>query len=221
MFVFTTDTACQYDHIVFDLDSTLVSIEGVDELARMKGVEHLVAPITQQAMNGEYSIDEAFQKRLELIRPTVNDVSQLTDLYIEHLVPGSQELIAWLQELGKTVYVVSGGYDPAVSDFARELGVRSENVYANKLVFNETGEYRYLEPGFLSQENGKRELVRTLKDTHSGRWALIGDGMSDLETESVIDRFICFAGIAQREAVIQQAECVIYENDLRMLQSFL
>lgn len=213
---------CVFDTIIFDLDSTLVTIEGIDELARMKGVEHLIEPMTQRAMNGELSIEEAFVERLEIINPTYADVTALSELYLKAITPGAEKLIAWLHAQGKQVFVVSGGYDPAVTDFCKHLGIPPTHVFANRLHFSPTGEYLGLKANdFLWKENGKRLIIAEIQERYPGKTVSIGDGMSDLEAAEIVESFICFAGIVQRPAVMEKAQYVVTHSDLTALTAYL
>lgn len=213
---------CIFDNIIFDLDSTLVTIEGIDELARLKGVQDIIAPMTQLAMNGQLSIEEAFIKRLEIISPSLEDVSSLTELYLTNLTNGAKELIDWLQNQGKRVFIISGGYDPAVTDVAKALGIPRDQVFANRLLFSPDGEYAGLKKtDWLWKPDGKTKIVAEITTRFPGKTIMVGDGISDLEAAHMTDRFVCFAGVAQRQNVIEQTEYVIYENDLTSLDRYL
>jgi len=71
-------------NIIFDFDSTLVAIEGIDELAKIRGVEKQVQTLTTQAMNGETTLEEVFSQRLNLIQPTLSDIQNLSKLYLKN-----------------------------------------------------------------------------------------------------------------------------------------
>src|SRR5512140_782616 len=103
--------------VFFDVDSTLVTIEGIDVLA--KG-DPSVAEMTRQAMNGEIPVDQVYGQRLERIRPTRDDVAQLGSLYIESLVPGAREVFATLLGVRVDVHLVTAGIDQAIQPLARE-----------------------------------------------------------------------------------------------------
>src|SRR3954468_14926222 len=98
-----------FDLVFFDCDSTLSSIEGVDELARLKGKKARVGLLTQKAMDGDLDLAEVYGKRLKAIRTTRGQLAEIEQMYWDHMVPDAREVIAALQFLGKQVYIISGG----------------------------------------------------------------------------------------------------------------
>ena len=96
-----------YGTIVFDCDSTLSTIEGVEDLPR--AAEGAVHALTERGMNGEVPLEAVYGARLELIRPTRDEVAGVGRRYVETLVPGAVELLAALRFLEKRVRIVSGG----------------------------------------------------------------------------------------------------------------
>ena len=110
----------RFRSVVFDCDSTLSTIEGVDELARRKGID--VARLTADAMAGLVPLNEVYGARLQQIAPTTDDLIWLADLYARTVVPGAREVVGALTDLGIECHVISGGLLPAVQPFALSLG---------------------------------------------------------------------------------------------------
>src|SRR5258706_3830233 len=106
------DAPPPYRTCLFDCDSTLSAIEGIDELAG--SLRQDIGELTRRAMAGELSLESVYGLRLERIRPSRAAVEALGAQYVQHLVPGACELIAALRFLGKRVCIVSGGLAPAV-----------------------------------------------------------------------------------------------------------
>jgi phosphoserine phosphatase len=111
-----------YDLIFFDCDSTLSTIEGIDELARLKGKEWRVGLLTEKAMNGDLELEEVYGKRLRAIRPTRGQLKAIEELYWEHLVPDVQAVLDALRFLKKDVFIISGGLAEAVRGFRQAPG---------------------------------------------------------------------------------------------------
>ncbi len=212
------------DLIFFDCDSTLSAIEGVDELARLKGKEGRVGLLTQKAMDGDLDLSEVYGKRLRAIRPTRGQLAQIEQLYWERMVPDAPEVIAALQLLGKQVYVISGGLAAPVRGFARRLGVPDAHIRAVELEFNElSGDWwKYYAPearaaesyldydeGPLTASSGKPEIIRELSAGQWGRRMMIGDGASDLSTKGTVDLFVGFGGVARRVRVEAEADVFV------------
>lgn len=203
-----------YSAILFDCDSTLSAIEGIDELARQAGLYERLAPLTAAAMDGTLSLEAVYRQRLDAIRPTLAAVAALGECYIRHVVSGAGEVIAALQRNGKRVHIVSGGLRQAVLPLAAYLGVPAECVHAVDIYFDEEGEYQgFDEASPLARSGGKTVICRQLAQ-REGLVVLVGDGMTDFEvTEAGLD-FIGFGGVVKRESVRQSAPRYIEEATL-------
>lgn len=189
------------DAIVFDCDGTLSHIEGIDELASMKGVGDAVKNLTAIAM-GQSGINPAiFQQRLNLVKPSYEQVIALGDAYIAQQSPGVKTVIRILQQLDKAVYIVSAGLLPAVAAFGNYLGIRETEIYAVGIDFHANGGYRdFDQHSPLVTANGKRTIVEQLKAKHK-HIVHIGDGLNDLSTFDIVTRFIGYGGAFYRENI--------------------
>ena len=125
------------DEVFFDCDSTLSSIEGIDVLARLKGVEARIAALTSAAMEGLIPLQEVYAERLRLLSPTRADLKAIEDAYKQTTVPDARETIAALHAMGRKVYIVSGGLADAVIGFGVWLGVPRERIYAVGVTYNQ------------------------------------------------------------------------------------
>jgi phosphoserine phosphatase len=212
-----TDTRwTSFDLIFFDCDSTLSTIEGIDELARLKGKEWRVGVLTEKAMNGDLDLAEVYGKRLQAIRPTRGQLKAIEERYWETIVQDAQAVLDALRFLGKQVFIISGGLAEPVRGFGKRLGVAPENIRAVELEYNElSGDWwRYYEPhtqhtqqyldyneGPLTVSSGKPRIITELAQGKHGRRLMVGDGASDLATRSVVDLFVGFGGVVAREKV--------------------
>jgi len=208
-----------YRFIFFDVDSTLVTIEGIDVLAA--GNPEIVR-LTDAAMNGEVALDEVYGRRLEIIRPTRADVEALGRRYVESLVPGVEETIATLRGGGADVHLVTAGIAQAIAPLAEKLGIAPRAVHAVALEFDAQGRYHDFDRRSLLTRNGGKELVvRAILSRSKGRSAFIGDGVSDLETKPVVDRFIGFGGVHTRPRVLENAEVYVTEPSMLAVLPYL
>ncbi|MBX3065401.1 MAG: HAD-IB family phosphatase [Anaerolineae bacterium] len=218
-----------FDLIFFDCDSTLSAIEGVDELARLKGKEWRVGLLTQKAMNGDLDLREVYGKRLKAIRPTRGQLTQIEQMYWDSMVPDAAEVVAALHYLGKKVFIISGGLAEPVRGFGKKLGVPPERVRAVELEFNElsgewwkyydhsaqtTTSYLAYEDSPLTISAGKPQIVKELTGEQWGRKLFIGDGMSDLHTKGNVELFVGFGGVARREKVESGSDVYVAVNSL-------
>ena len=197
----------------FDCDSTLTAIEGVDELAsfRTAEVRQRVARATERAMQGEVSVEHVSGERLALVAPTREECALLARRYVEHTVPDAEGVVTALRRLGKAVGIVSGGLLPPVLAFAEHLGIAPELVRAVAVTFDPDGRYAAFDADSpLTQSGGK---ARVLADGPRP-CAVVGDGVTDLETEPFVDRFVGFGGIVRRAAVESRARFFVAEPRL-------
>lgn len=197
--------------IFFDCDSTLSSIEGIDELARAKGddVFREVEALTNAAMNGEIPIQEVFPRRMNIIRPDKAICAQVAQAYVETLTPGIQEVIDRLKNDNWTIVILSGGFKPLIEPLAKTLGI--EHVEAVPLHFDDNGDYAGYDAAYPTTRNGgKPDIIRDWqRSTMAAHTVMVGDGISDLESKPVCDLFIGYGGVVGREKVREGADCWI------------
>jgi len=192
--------------VVFDCDSTLVSVEGIDELAGDRIDE--VRRMTDLAMEGAMALEEVYGRRLALIDPTREELERISGIYRKSLVEDARETVAALRWLGKEVRIVSGGLRPPVEALAAELGLAREHVAAVGIDFD--GEGRYLDyerDSPLARSGGKPDVIAAWRLPRP--ILMVGDGSTDLETRPVVDCFAAFMGVAHRPLVAAGADVVL------------
>ena len=214
-----------FQRVIFDCDMTLVMVEGIDELARLKGQADYIADLTHQAMNGKIPLEEVYAKRLELLRPTRSELEEVGSIYRRTLTPQTDEVVAALQLAGVEVFIVSGGLKAAVLDLAEMLKVPANNVHAvavrldelsgswwdytrHQYAGNPDETYFAFAPTPLAESSGKSEVVRKLA-SDGKRTMMVGDGSTDLVTKEVVRLFVGFGGVERRAAVVEQAAVFI------------
>jgi phosphoserine phosphatase len=196
----------RFDAVCFDCDSTLTSIEGIDELAERAGCRPEIAALTDAAMNGLIPLEEVYAKRLDLVRPDRSALAWLVERYAEETVHGAADTIATLKRHGKAVYVISSGLLQAVAEFAGTIGISPEKVYAVKVYFDAGGMYQGFDASSpLCRSNGKAAICRELAAKHGGI-AMVGDGLTDLATREGGAYVVGYGGVAAREVMRQGAE---------------
>lgn len=198
--------------ICFDCDSTLSAIEGIDELARVRGPETFAAveAMTNDAMNGKIAVEAVFGRRLEIIQPSRAHVEAIGRRYVETIEPTAKSTIAALRDDGWTVLILSGGFRPVIAPLAEVLGVK--RIEAVDLFFDAAGNYRGYDTNYpTTRSGGKPEVIARLKaELKPAQTVMIGDGASDLEAKPVVDRFIGFGRYTARPKVQAGADAFIY-----------
>lgn len=189
--------------VYFDCDSTLSSIEGVDELLQFvdEGLRRDIADLTNRAMNGALPLAEVYATRLDKLAPRRAQLDDVGGHYVANVVRDGAATVSALLHLGKHVGVVSGGLLVPVQRLARHLGVPLEHVHAVPVIFDEQGDYVDFDHSSpLWRNGGKVPVVRSAPANHHPM-AFVGDGVTDLETQDHVARFIGFGGVVARETV--------------------
>lgn len=202
--------------VVFDCDSTLSTIEGIDELA----AEHreAIASLTDRAMRGEVALETVYGARLDLIRPHRQTVDALAQAYIAAAIPDARETVQALHAGGVAVHILSGGFQQAIVPFAAWLGLPAEHVRAVMLRFDDDGHYTGFDTASpLTRSGGKRTMFEGWQPALARPVLFVGDGITDLEARPAVDHFVAFAGVADRPEVTAAADTVLRAPALRPL----
>lgn len=203
----------RFASVVFDCDSTLAAIEGIDELAGPH--REAVAGLTDAAMRGEVALEQIYGRRLALIRPSRAAVDRLAVRYVDTLVPDARETVAALQAAGVAVYVVSGGLLPPVLAVSRTLDIPDSRVAAVAVRFDAHGEYAGFDDASpLTRQDGKRVVLEEWSPALARPSLLVGDGATDLAARAAVDRFAAYAGVVVRRNVVAAADVVLYHASL-------
>lgn len=198
----------RFSTVVFDCDSTLTAIEGIDELGRNNRAE--IAQLTSLAMSGALPLEQVYGRRLAIIRPTEAEVTAVGRQYVERIAPGAERAVQRLMEAGVVVQILSGGLTPAVRILARHLGIAHERVAAVDLVFGPGGEYAGFDvESLLARSGGKRRWLEQHGGSLPRPVLLVGDGATDLEARPAVDAFAVFTGIVAREEIVCRADHII------------
>ena len=193
--------------LIFDCDSTLSSIEGIDELARVRGPEIFkkVEEMTNEAMDGKISVEAVFGRRLEIIQPEAKHVAQIGQRYIDTIEPEAKAVINAARAAGWTVMIISGGFRPIIRPLADFLGI--QRVEAVDLFFDAQGRYTGFDEAYpTTRSGGKPEVIARLKaELKPAKIVMVGDGASDLETKPFVDLFVGFGRYTAREKVKRES----------------
>jgi len=166
---------------VFDMDSTLIKQEVIDEIARHAGVYEQVKAITEEAMRGELDFEQSLRKRVSKLEGVSVQVLEEVRKIIE-FTDGARELCKCLKKLGFKLAVVSGGFMPLANYVKKELGL--DFAFANNLEVNaDETKFTGKVIGTVVDAKGKASLLKTIAqfenvDLH--QTIAVGDGANDL-----------------------------------------
>ena len=166
--------------ICFDMDSTLIQTECIDELADRAGVGAEVRAITESAMRGEIDFKESFTRRVALLKGL--DVSVMKDI-AEHLpiTEGVDRLMTILKRYGYKIAILSGGFTYFGEYLQRRYGI--DYVYANELEIDDNGKLTGRYVGDIVDGHRKAELLKLIAQVEKVNLAqtiAVGDGANDL-----------------------------------------
>jgi phosphoserine phosphatase len=204
----------RFNSVVFDVDSTLSGIEGIDWLAMQRGSEVAAwsAALTDRAMRGEIPIEAVYGERMGKVRPTLSEIQRLGQEYVSRAAPRAEETLAAFKNANVSIAMISGGLREAILPLAASLGVDEAAVYAVSVFFDDRGNYKgFDEASPLTRQTGKKTTVSSMG--LKAPVLAVGDGMTDCEMKSVVDSFAAFTGFTRREPVIARADFVIETFD--------
>jgi len=164
---------------VFDMDSTLIQAEVIDELAKAAGVGEQVAAITERAMHGELDFRASFKERLALLEGLPESVLEEVGASLR-LTEGAETLFAELKRLGYKTAILSGGFSYFARQLQHKLGI--DYVYANELQIVD-GKLTGVAVEPIVDAQRKADLLQQLAEKEGLRLEqtiAVGDGANDL-----------------------------------------
>jgi phosphoserine phosphatase len=166
--------------LVMDMDSTLITIETIDEMADLVGRKAEVAAVTAQAMRGEIEYDESLRRRVAVLKGLPENA--LEQMYTERvkLSPGAERMIAGVKKAGLKILLVSGGFTHVTERLKTRLGL--DYVRSNTLAV-EDGKFTGELEGRIVNADGKREALLSARNAIGAtkdQIIAIGDGANDL-----------------------------------------
>ncbi len=191
--------------ICFDMDSTLIQTEVIDELARAHGVYEEVAAITEQAMRGEIDFKESFTQRCKLLKGL--DVNVMKDI-AENLpfTEGVDRLMYVLKKYGYKIAILSGGFTFFGEYIQKKYGI--DYVYANELEIDDSGHLTGNYVGEVVDGRRKAELLKLIAQVEKvdlQQTIAVGDGANDLPMLSQAGLGIAFHAKPRVVANAQQS----------------
>ena len=190
---FQKDTAFRRNRrlVAFDMDSTLIESEVIDELAREAGVGEQVSEITEKVMRGELDFNESFRRRVALLEGLDDAALERVRSRLK-LTEGAEKLIATLKALGYRTAILSGGFTWFGRYLQERLGI--DHVHANELEI-ENGKVTGRVAGQIVNGQRKAELLREIarKEGISLEQVIaVGDGANDLPMLGIAGLGIAF-----------------------------
>jgi phosphoserine phosphatase len=177
--------------VAFDMDSTLIEAEVIDELAKLAGVGEQVSTITEQAMRGEIDFSESFRRRVALLKGLDESVLEEVAERLP-LTEGAEKLVSTLRSLGYKTAILSGGFSYFGNWLQQRLGI--DYVYANELEIRD-GKVTGQVSGTIMDGARKATVLREIAEREGidlEQVISVGDGANDLPMLSIAGLGIAF-----------------------------
>ncbi|NOY11081.1 MAG: phosphoserine phosphatase SerB [Archaeoglobi archaeon] len=203
--------------IVFDMDSTLIDAEIIDELAKMAGVEDEVRELTSKAMNGEIDFETALRERVKLLEGLPVEVMEKIYDQIK-LTEGAKELIESLKKAGYKVALVSGGFTYFTEKLKNELGL--DYAFGNELEIKDGRLTGRIKGKVITAEEKARiiEEIARKEGIRRENIVAVGDGAND---RIMIERAGLGIAFNAKDALKEVADGLISKENLIGLASIL
>ncbi|MEG1051523.1 MAG: phosphoserine phosphatase SerB [Janthinobacterium sp.] len=182
----------EFKLVAMDMDSTLITIECIDEIADMQGLKPQVAAITEAAMRGELDFAASLKQRVALLEGL--DASALQRVYDERLKlsPGAETMLAAVQKAGLKTLLVSGGFTFFTTRLKERLGL--DYTHANELEIVDGKLTGKVLGGIVDAEEKRRTVERVCAELgiSPAQAIVMGDGANDLKMMGIAGLSVAF-----------------------------
>lgn len=214
----TRDRILAADVFIFDVDSTIIASEGINDLADFVGKGDRIKEITHKAMCGTLCFDKALQERIQILELTYGVLSDFMSQYTFEYTPFIKDLFQHLRSIGKPIRLVSGGFEELLSHILGPLAVAPEDLYANTLLFQDGKCVGYDSSRNTSKQGGKKLVIEEIMEKNGFSTAvMVGDGITDAEAKSTNITFVGYGGVARRPAVEALSDWYIHSHEELLL----
>lgn len=209
-------------NIIIDFDSTFVSVEALDELAKIALANNLqqqqilqqIITITKQGMDGQISVKESLNLRMKLFQANKQHVEILISKLMQQITPSIKRNIGFFKQFASNIYIVSSGFKEYIQPVVATFAIEPNHVFANNFIYDEEGNICGIDlTNPLSGDQGKVQVVNDLK--LSGETIVIGDGYTDYEIKKfgAAKYFYVYTENVYRESVVAHADFIVPNFD--------
>ena len=206
------------NHFIIDYDSTFIKVESLDELSKISNgddetINNKISEITNLGMEGKISFSDSLRKRIELIECNKEDIVKTVEILEKKVSDSFKNNISFLKNNAENILIVSSGFHELIEPIVIKYGIKKENIFANKFLYDNDKVIGYDKKNPLSKSKGKVNILKELK--LKGEVHVIGDGYTDYEIkkEGLANYFYLFIENIKRESVVKSADYLLKSLD--------
>lgn len=206
------------NHFIIDYDSTFIKVESLDELSKISNgddetINNKISEITNLGMEGKISFSDSLRKRIELIECNKEDIVKTVEILEKKVSDSFKNNVSFLKNNAENILIVSSGFHELIEPIVIKYGIKKENIFANKFIYDNNKVIGYDKKNPLSKSQGKVNILKELK--LKGEVHVIGDGYTDYEIkkEGLANYFYLFIENIKRESVVKSADYLLKSLD--------
>ena len=206
------------NHFIIDYDSTFIKVESLDELSKISNgddetINNKISEITNLGMEGKISFSDSLRKRIELIECNKEDIVKTVEILEKKVSDSFKNNSSFLKNNAENILIVSSGFHELIEPIVIQYGIKKENIFANKFLYDNDKVIGYDKKNPLSKSQGKVNILKELK--LKGEVHVIGDGYTDYEIkkEGLANYFYLFIENIKRESVVKSADYLLKSLD--------
>ena len=206
------------NHFIIDYDSTFIKVESLDELSKISNgddetINNKISEITNLGMEGKISFSDSLRKRIELIECNKEDIVKTVEILEKKVSDSFKNNISFLKNNAENILIVSSGFHELIEPIVIQYGIKKENIFANKFLYDNNKVIGYDKKNPLSKSQGKVNILKELE--LKGEVHVIGDGYTDYEIkkEGLANYFYLFIENIKRESVVKSADYLLKSLD--------
>ena len=206
------------NHFIIDYDSTFIKVESLDELSKISNgddetINNKISEITNLGMEGKISFSDSLRKRIELIECNKEDIVKTVKILEKKVSDSFKNNVSFLKNNAENILIISSGFHELIEPIVIQYGIKKENIFANKFLYDNNKVIGYDKKNPLSKSQGKVNILKELK--LKGEVHVIGDGYTDYEIkkEGLANYFYLFIENIKRESVVKSADYLLKSLD--------
>ena len=210
------------DYIIIDFDSTFITEESLDELAKYKLsgqpdsqiMLNKIKSLTNAGMNGDIPFKQSLDERMEVLNLNRSDINSVSKILSECVTPSFTKNKSFFIENNNKIIILSGGFKELIVPIVDDFGILSSNIFANDFIYNSSEQITGINQDNIMSKNGGKVKQSKLLSIH-GTVHVIGDGYTDYEIklDGPATHFFAFTENVERKNICELADLTLSNFD--------